>query len=66
MGNTDKIEMIASVYDTGGHLMIIDFNKNEDVVSDMVHNGFDQEVLYNQLTRIGFQRVHTKNLLLRK
>ncbi|MCU6396829.1 class I SAM-dependent methyltransferase, partial [Enterobacter quasiroggenkampii] len=42
----NDVELVLSrLYDVlnpGGHLLIVDFNKNEEIVSDMVHNGFDQ------------------------
>jgi hypothetical protein len=31
-------------------LLIVDFNKNAKIVSDMVHNGFDQEKLTDIMT----------------
>lgn len=38
----------------GGHLILVDFDKNERVASDMVHNGFDQQALLQLLLGIGF------------
>ncbi len=38
----------------GGRLLIVDFNKNEAVASELVHNGFDQSELAEVLKRIGF------------
>ncbi|MDL2206519.1 class I SAM-dependent methyltransferase [Eubacteriales bacterium OttesenSCG-928-N13] len=38
----------------GGQLIIVDFDKNERIPSDRVHNGFEQSVLIQQLLQIGF------------
>lgn len=43
-----------------GHLLIVDFNKNDQVVSDMVHNGFDQNELKDIMNKIGFKNIQTK------
>jgi hypothetical protein len=40
-----------------GHLLIIDFNKNENIASDLVHNGFDQEELTDIMTAIGYRNI---------
>lgn len=45
---------LYSVLNNGGHLIIVDFNKNNAVVSPDVHNGFEQEMLINLLKRIGY------------
>lgn len=52
-------ELLKRLYDSlneNGHLIIIDFDKNERIVSDMVHNGFDQTSLIDQLKEIGFTK----------
>jgi len=58
------VELILSrLYDilnVGGHLLIVDFNKNDKVVSDMVHNGFDQEELNYIMTKIGYKDIQSK------
>lgn len=41
----------------GGHLLVVDFDKNEHIVSDMVHNGFDQGELISLMKHIGFAEV---------
>jgi ubiquinone/menaquinone biosynthesis C-methylase UbiE len=43
-----------------GHLLIVDFNKNEEVISDKVHNGFDQGKLIRLMTGIGFKEIESK------
>ena len=51
------VELVLSrlfdVLNVGGHLLIVDFNKNEKVVSDIVHNGFNPEELTDIMTKIG-------------
>ncbi|WP_079911317.1 class I SAM-dependent methyltransferase [Paenibacillus sp. 32352] len=44
----------------GGHLLIVDFNKNENIVSDIVHNGFDQAELANIMTKIGYRDIQSR------
>lgn len=60
----NDVELVLSrLYDAlniGGHLLIVDFNKNEEIVSDMVHNGFDQGELINLMTKIGYRDIQTK------
>ena len=45
-----------------GHLIIVDFNKNDDIVSDLVHNGFDQKELSEIMLKIGFKDTKTKTI----
>ncbi|AFS77534.1 methyltransferase type 12 [Gottschalkia acidurici 9a] len=60
----NDIELVLSrLYDilnVGGHLIIVDFNKNEKVVSDMVHDEFDQVELINLMTKLGFKETQFK------
>lgn len=43
-----------------GHLLIVDFDKNEKIVSDMVHNGFDQAQLADIMSQIGYRDIQSK------
>lgn len=54
------LSRLFDVLNEGGHLLIVDFNKNEKVVSDIVHNGFDQEDLTDIMARIGYRNIQTK------
>ena len=60
----DDVELVLSrlfdVLNLGGHLLIVDFNKNEEIVSDMVHNGFDQEKLIDLMSKIGYKKIQSK------
>ena len=60
----DDVELVLSrlydVLNVGGHLLIVDFNKNEEIVSDMVHNGFDQEKLIDLMIKIGYKKIQSK------
>ncbi|MEG6521554.1 class I SAM-dependent methyltransferase [Desulfotomaculum sp. 1211_IL3151] len=51
---------LYDVLNPGGHLIIIDFNKNDEIVSDMVHNGFDQEILTDMMLNIGYKGIQSK------
>ncbi len=46
----------------GGHLLIVDFDKNEHIVSDLVHNGFDQRELISLMKQIGFTEVNAETI----
>ncbi|WP_312430594.1 class I SAM-dependent methyltransferase [Lacrimispora sp.] len=55
--------VLSRLYETlekNGHLIIVDFDKNERIASDMVHNGFDQAELTDVLTKIGFRDIQSK------
>lgn len=55
--------VLATLYDilnAEGHLLIVDFNKNDQVVSDLVHNGFDQEQLKVIMSKIGYKDIQSK------
>ncbi|MCY7559877.1 MAG: class I SAM-dependent methyltransferase [Paenibacillus macerans] len=58
------VELVLSrlyeVLNESGHLLIVDFNKNEKIVSDMVHNGFDQAELTDMMTKIGYRDIQSK------
>jgi len=59
----DFQSVLLKLYDVlnpGGHLIIIDFNKNDEIVSDMVHNGFDQERLMDIMSNIGYNSIQSK------
>jgi ubiquinone/menaquinone biosynthesis C-methylase UbiE len=54
------LSRLYDVLNDGGHLLISDFNKNEKVVSDIVHNGFDQEKLADIMNKIGYRDIQSK------
>jgi len=54
------LSRLFDVLNEGGHLLIVDFNKNEKVVSDLVHNGFDQAELTDIMIKIGYKNVGSK------
>ncbi|GLC90308.1 class I SAM-dependent methyltransferase [Lysinibacillus piscis] len=60
----ENIEFVLTrLYDVlneGGHLLIVDFDKNENVATDMVHNGFEQAELSSLLAKIGYQNIQSK------
>lgn len=60
----NDVELVLSklydVLNVGGHLLIVDFNKNESIVSDLVHNGFDQVKLTDIMTKIGYMDIQSK------
>lgn len=54
------LSRLFDVLNEGGHLLIVDFNKNEKVVSDIVHNGFNPEELTDMMTKIGYKDIQFK------
>jgi len=53
---------LYDVLNPGGHLLIVDFNKNENIISDIVHNGFDQIELANTMTKIGYNSIQSETI----
>lgn len=61
IGNVELVlSRLYDVLNEGGHLIIVDFNKNEHIVSDMVHNGFDQIDLSSIMIGIGYRDIQSK------
>ncbi|RAV19448.1 class I SAM-dependent methyltransferase [Paenibacillus contaminans] len=54
------LSRLFDVLNEGGHLLIVDFDKNENVVSDLVHNGFIQAELTDMMTQIGYRDIQSK------
>ncbi|MFT4006683.1 MAG: class I SAM-dependent methyltransferase [Lacrimispora sp.] len=54
------LSRLYQVLNENGHLLITDFDKNEKVASDMVHNGFDQMELANRMAKIGYRNIQSK------
>ncbi|KAB8135735.1 class I SAM-dependent methyltransferase [Gracilibacillus oryzae] len=59
--DTNKIlQMLYSILNNGGKLIIIDFDKNDKISHPKVHNGFSQEELTKSLAEAGFQSTEIK------
>lgn len=59
----DVERVLSKLYDVlndGGQLLIVDYNKNENVVSDFVHHGLSQVELTNIMTKIGYNDIQSK------
>lgn len=54
------LSRLYDVLNVGGHLLIVDFDKNEEIVTDMVHNGFDQVKLADIMSKMGYRNIHSK------
>ncbi|MFD2630106.1 class I SAM-dependent methyltransferase [Oceanobacillus kapialis] len=53
--DTKKIlQQLFSILNEGGKLLIVDFDKNENIHHPKVHNGFLHEELKKTLTEVGF------------
>lgn len=55
------LEKLYDILNENGHLIIIDFDKNPNISSDLVHNGFDQEDLKEVLSKMGLKNISSKN-----
>ncbi|WP_068776532.1 class I SAM-dependent methyltransferase [Paenibacillus sp. FJAT-26967] len=54
------LSRLYEVLNEGGHLLIVDFDENEKVVSDLVHNGFNRTELTDMMTKIGYRNIQSK------
>ncbi len=54
------LRRLYDVLNAGGHLIVIDFDKNVEIASALVHNGFDQEELAGIIKEIGCKRVQSR------
>jgi ubiquinone/menaquinone biosynthesis C-methylase UbiE len=55
--------VLARLYDVlndGGHLLIVDFDKNEQIDSDLVYNGFEQTKLADEMSKLGYKNIQSK------
>ncbi|MFD1779165.1 class I SAM-dependent methyltransferase [Fredinandcohnia salidurans] len=59
--DTKKIlQELFTILNKGGKLIIIDFDKNDQISHPKVHNGFSHEVLKKVLSEVGFTSIETK------
>lgn len=59
----DYVSILTKLHDVlniEGHLIIVDFIKNEKVASDLVHNGFELNALNETMAKIGFNKIQSK------
>lgn len=54
------LKKLYDVLNPGGHLIIIDFNQNDKIVSDLVHSGFDQAMLAEVMSLIGYKGIRSQ------
>ncbi len=54
------LSRLYQVLSSGGHLIIVDFDKNKEIASDLVHNGFDQTELADVMRKVGFHNIQSK------
>ncbi|MCG3419964.1 class I SAM-dependent methyltransferase [Oceanobacillus jordanicus] len=59
--DTKKIlQQLFQVLNSGGKLIIVDFDKNDKISHPKVHNGFTHEEMKNYLTEVGFRSTQIK------
>jgi ubiquinone/menaquinone biosynthesis C-methylase UbiE len=56
------LQRLYDVLNPGGHLIIVDFNRNDEVASDMVHNGFDQAEITDAMSDMGYRSIQSKTI----
>jgi ubiquinone/menaquinone biosynthesis C-methylase UbiE len=54
------LSRLFDVLNEGGHLLIVDFDKNEQITSDIVHNGFNQAELSGMMSRLGYRNIRSE------
>ncbi len=54
------LKRLYDILNDNGHLIIVDFDKNEEIVSELVHNGFVQKELIDLMTKIGYKMVQSR------
>lgn len=58
---TEKIlRVLYEILNTGGKLIIVDFDKDETISHPKVHNGFNHEELKQTLAKVGFTATEIK------
>jgi len=59
--DTKKIlQELFNILNSGGKLIIIDFDKNDKINHPIVHNGFSHEELIKRLSEVGFKSIEIK------
>ncbi|MGX7244874.1 class I SAM-dependent methyltransferase [Enterococcus quebecensis] len=53
----DLLKELYDVLNPNGEILIVDFDKNEKINHEKVHNGFLQDELKNQFTLAGFKNI---------
>jgi ubiquinone/menaquinone biosynthesis C-methylase UbiE len=56
----DILSKLRKMLNNNGHLIITDFDKNDLVVSALVHNGFEQNELKELLRTLGFSNIQSR------
>lgn len=51
---------LFGVLNEGGHLIVVDFDKNDKVASPIVHSGFVQDELAGKLAKIGYREIQSR------
>lgn len=54
------LQALFSILNNDGELIIVDFDKNDQVNHPKIHNGFSHEDLKNKLSEIGFKSINIK------
>lgn len=53
----DILNNLSELLKENGHIIIVDFDKNEKITSKDVHNGFNQSDLINIMEKLGFKNL---------
>ncbi len=55
------LDKLKNMLAPNGVIFIVDFDKNFNISSDLVHNGFDQEKLKAEFKSLGFTKINSSN-----
>lgn len=62
----DVLKMLSNCLNDKGHLIIVDFDKNNNIKSKDVHNGFNQEELLIKLNEYGLKKEYQNTFYFRE
>lgn len=51
------LQKLHGILNEEGHILIVDFDKNDNIASDLVHNGFDHYELRDSMLDIGYRDI---------
>ena len=56
------LQKLHGILNEEGHILIVDFDKNDNIASDLVHNGFDHYELRDSMLDIGYRDIEIRTI----
>lgn len=56
------LQKLHGILNEEGHILIVDFDKNDNIASDLVHNGFDHDDLRDAMLDIGYRDIEIRTI----